>query len=370
MGKLYKNSITATDYGSLQYDLAQASPVDLRTILEQEEDLTNLDTWRPSKKDPTTGNIVTMDTDVVFVYPGMKVYVVDTKMVYTLIAAGKEQGQLKTAVQKFTGIAYYSKDDGQITKKITKIKRDLLPSDQQSGYSEVSNTGEYADYGWKPEGSQGLDTAAVDALITSKLLENGKIKTNLYDKGDGLESVAVNIPSNAQQLTFNDHSGNAVTPNEHTYYTLETDGEVGNIQYSAGSIFIYNDDVQSYILITDNSIGEVVSDITGIKSQLSWKDLADVELSSVVLSNAPSNNLQLQYTNYTTQAYASLTLALNGDKANTIVFENVSLSQGASQQTLNIALDVETYTKLYNALTVSILVNNDFISNSHTITKP
>jgi len=81
-----------------------------------------------------------METDVVFVYPGMKVYVIDTKMVYTLVAAGKEQDQLKTAVQKFTGITYYSKDDKQSTEstestestkitKITKIKRDLLPSE-------------------------------------------------------------------------------------------------------------------------------------------------------------------------------------------------------------------------------------------------
>lgn len=366
MGKLYIDKIVATQqFGSLAYDWAQKSPVDLRTVVEYESDLTNVRTWHP--KATINGNQTTWADDGVYVYPGLKVFAMDTKEVYTLVTEGKEAAQLAEAVTKFTKIDYYTKTEESVSTTISANKYNTLTAEDKDGYIKVDkDTG----YGWRPEGSQGLDTAAVNALITSLLLQDGKIKPSLYDKGDGLKSVAVIIPSDAQQLTFKDTQGKSITPNEHTYYTLAEAGEVGNIQYSVGSIFIYNNKVSKYILITDNSIGEVVSDITSIKGQLSWKDLPDMELTdepALILS--PNKILNLKLINYTNNAYTPLIIALEGNLENTISFKTSSINSGTNVQNIEIPLSNEQFANLKTNVVAVAVVYDGKLSNTVTINK-
>lgn len=267
MANILQKAGLASDRGSsLAPVLSQLVPVDGRTVWEDEiqdgkHSFQVVDNWKVWADNTGTNKITS-------IYPGIIISICNTDKQYKLVCPIEAT---RTELEKYL----------------------------QQMYDE-NRTGENQSiYGW-------LDITSIpedDGLTLQEVLDSeglfNKINEAVQSGIDGFQGIsAISVtqnPSITTKFSFLDSNNQAVVGNTHTYYVLSSSCNVNDIQYSAGSKFVWAEDT-GFVLVISDSIEERLQKV---ENSLSWKTLPNAKIESIVVAG---NTASITITNYTEEA--------------------------------------------------------------------
>lgn len=265
MANILQKSGLASDKGSsLAPVLSQLVPVDGRTVWEDEirdgkHSFQDVDNWQVWTDDTGASKITS-------IYPGIIISICNTDKQYKLICPiNATRTELETYLQQMYDA---SRTSGSI-------------------------------YGWLDITSiPGDDGLTLQEVLDSTGLSN-KINEAVQAGIDGFQGIsAISVtqdPSTTTEFSFLDSNNQEVVGDTHTYYVLSSSCTVNDIQYGAGSKFVWAEDT-GFVLVISDSIEERLQKV---ENSLSWKTLPDAKIENIVVDG---NTASITITNYTEEA--------------------------------------------------------------------